>query len=219
MNGPDGVRDQCVALLREDLPERIPLLREARGLDNSRLPDVARDRIVSGERPSNVLSSAKGGSWIEVINPRKVRMRQVDLDDRGNPVYRSTWGLRIIVWAFAREWDVSIAARDNLMAATTGSLLEYPTLSRTPGDSGYLVNINTITEEPGPPFRIADDPQGARVNPGVWTGGALIYQMDDESTLTEASTRPPLGEAEQITVTGGIAAPGEPIKTPQEDQA
>lgn len=216
MNGPDGVRDACVALLREDLPERIPLLRAARGLDSARLPDVARDRIVSGERPSNALTTA-GRSWIEVINPRKIRVRQVDIDPNGNPVYRTRWNLRIIVWALASSWEVSLAARDNLMAAVAGSLLEYPTLSRTPGDSGYLVNINTITEEPGPPFRIADDPQGARINPKVWTGGALIYQMDDESTLTEASTRPPWGEAEQINVTGAVAAPGQPITT-QEDQ-
>lgn len=212
MNGPDGVRDACVALLREDLPERIPLLREARNLDHARLPDVAADRISSAERVSNVLNGAKA-SWIEVINPRKVRMRQVDLDVRGNPVYRSTWAVRVIIWALAREWEVSIAARDNLMAACAGSLLEYPTLSRTPGDTGFLVNINTIVEEPGPPFRISDDTQGSRVNPRVWTGGALIYQMDDESTLTEASTRPPWGEAEQINVTGAVAAPGQPIET------
>lgn len=213
MNGPDGVRNACVALLQEDLPERIPLLRTARNLDSARLPSVARDRIVSGERPSNVLSSAKGGSWVEVINPRKVRMRRVDIDDRGNPVYRSTWGMRVIVWAFARDWDVAIAARDNLMAACAGTLLEYPTLSRIPGDTGFLVNTSTVAEEAGPPYRIADDPQGARINPGTWCGGALIYQMDDESTLTEASTRPPWGEAEQITVTGAVAAPGQPIET------
>lgn len=216
MNGPDGVRNACVALLREDLPERIPLLRAARGLDEAHLPNVAPERIVSGERPSHVLTDA-GRSWIEVINPRKIGARQVDLDDRGNPVYRTRWGLRIIIWALASTWDVSIAARDNLMAAVTGSLLEYPTLSRTPGDSGFLVNINTIAEESGAPYRIADDPQGPRVNPRVWTGGALIYQMDDESTLTEASTRPPWGEAEQINVTGAVGAPGQPIPL-QEDQ-
>lgn len=210
MNGPDGVRDACVALLREDLPERIPLLRAARGLDNARLPDVARDRIVSGERPSSVLTSA-GRSWIEVINPRKLRVRQVDLDQNGNPVYRTRWGVRVIVWALADHWDVSLAARDNLMSAVSASLLEYPTLSRTPGDSGFLVHIDTITEEPGTPFRISDDPQGARINPRVWTGGALVYQMDDESTLTEASTRPPWGAADTINVTGAVAAPGQPI--------
>lgn len=215
MRGPDGVRDAVVALLKEDLPERIPLLRAARGLDSARLPDVAGDRIVSGERPSSVLTGGVA-SWIEVINPRKVRSRQIDLDERGNPVYRNTWGLRIIVWALAKEWDVSLAARDNLMAAVAGSLLEYPTLSRTPGDSGFLININTITEEPGPPYRIADDPQGARINPRVWCGGALIYQMDDESTLTEASTRPPWGAADQINVSGAVTAPGQPLDT-QED--
>lgn len=206
-----------MALLREDLPQRIPLLRAARGLDSARLPDVAANRIMSGERPSNVLTGAES-SWIEVINPRKVRQRQIDLDERGNPVYRCTWGVRIIVWARARHWDVSIAARDNLMAAVAGSLLEYPTLSREPGDSGFLVNINTIVEEPGPPYRIADDPAGSRVNPRVWTGGALLYQMDDESTLTEASTRPPWGAADTITVQSGVTAPERPLTTePQTD--
>lgn len=217
MNGPDAVRDACVRLLREDLPERIPLLRTARGLDHARLPDVPAERISSAERPSNVLDGAQK-SWIEVINPRKVRTRQVDLDVYGNPVYRSTWGVRVIVWALALEWDVSIAARDNLMAAVAGCLLEYPTLSRTPGDTGYLVNINTLSEEPGAPIRMADAPQGARINPRVWTGGALLYQMDDESTLAEASTRPPWGEAEQITVTGEVAAPGQPIITETKDE-
>lgn len=216
MHGPDGVRDACAALLREDLPERIPKLRAARGLDHARLPDVAGDRIVSAERPSNVLTGA-GHSWIEVINPRKLRARQIDMDQYGNPVYRFTWGVRVIIWALANHWDTSIAARDNLMAACTGSLLEYPTLSRAAGDTGFLVDINTIAEEPGPPLRIGDDTQGSRVNPKVWTGGALIYRMDDESTLTEASTRPPWGAADTINVAGGVTAPGLPLSNAQEE--
>lgn len=211
MNGPDRPRDACAALLREDLPERIPLLRAARGLDHAHLPDVPAERIMSGERPSHVLTGASR-TWIEVINPRKIRARPVDLDQYGNIVYRTRWGLRVVIWAMANEWDVSIAARDNLMTAAAASLLEYPTLSRTPGDSGFLVVTDTITEEPGAPFRISDDPQGARINPRVWTAGALVYQVDDESSLTEASTRPPWGEAEQINITGAVAAPGQPIE-------
>jgi hypothetical protein len=205
MHGPDAVRDKVAELLRWDLPRRIPLLREARQLDQRILPDLDPSRIVSGEKPDQVLTTASR-SWIEIINPRKLRTTALNLDENGNQVFRSRWALRIYAWALGTMWEEAIAARDALMSAMTSSLLEYPTLNTTEvgGDTGFLVHIDTLTEEPGIPQRIKDSPK-------IWCPGALYYQMDDESSLTEASTRPPLGVAEEIIMTNTVVGPSTPF--------
>lgn len=211
VRGSDGVRDKVAELLGVEMPRKIPLLREAWNLDASHLPDL--DVITSGEASDNVLDS-RGKSWVEVINPRLLKTRRVDIDPAGRPVYRSRYSARIYVWALGRDWDTSKAARDNLAAAVRLSLIEYPTLTVLGGDTGWLLHEDTITEEYGEPQRI--NRRGSTGPARVWTAAVLSYEIDAEESTAVGSTRPPLGTNDTTTVTPYGYGPGVPFPEPEE---
>lgn len=206
MRGADGVRDKVAELLSLEVPRKVPLLREAWNLDAAALPDM--DVLVSGEAADNALDS-RGKSWVEVINPRLLKTRRVDIDPAGRPVYRSRYSARIYVWALAETWDGAKRARDNLAVVVRLSLIEYPTLTLAGGDSGWLLHEDTITEEYGEPQRV-----NRRSGSGparVWAAAVLSYEIDTEETTADGSTRPPLGVNNDTTITPLGYGPGTPF--------
>lgn len=207
MRGADGVRDKVAALLGAEIPRKVPLLRTAWNLNAEQLPEL--DVITSGEAADLALDT-RGRSWIEVINPRLMRITQVDMDPAGRPIYRSRYSARIYIWALGDDWATAIAARDHLAACARLSLLEYPTLRLEGGDSGYLVHVDTIAEEFGEPQRV-NRGRGAGGSPRVWCGGVLLYEIDAEETMADGSTRPPLGAVQTTQITQDVYGPGQPF--------
>lgn len=191
MRGADGVRDQLALLLASEMPRKIPLLRQARGWDGEALPDV--DKFVSGDAPDEVISSNRGKNWVVVVNPRLLRMVQTgDYSPLGEPEYHLLYSCRVFLWANGKDWDGSIAARDHVAEAARLCLVQYPTLSNDPGDTGYRLNVETYTEEFGVPSRAA-------MTQRCWAAAMLGVDVVVEEFLDDGSTLPALGTAETIT--------------------
>jgi hypothetical protein len=203
VRGADGVRDKLAALLLSEVRIKIPLLRTAWTMTAVEIPDL--DEVVSGESPEMALSS-QGDTWILVINPRLLNTKRVDIVD-GLPVYMTRYSCRVYIWAKAESWSEAIAARDHLAAACRFALLEYPNLSNTVhGDTNYRLHENTYTEEYGEPLRM-QNAKGGR----VWAAAVLAIDLDCEETLQDGSTRPPIGEAEELVTHATIVGPGQPL--------
>jgi hypothetical protein len=204
MRGPDSVRNAIADLLTAALPRKIPLLREAFGVDQGALPDL--DVMSSGEMPDSALTSV-GKSWVEVVNPRLLPgVQRVDIDPAGYPVYRMRYGCRIYVWALGADWDNAILRRDMLTGAVRAVLFEFPTLTLEGGDTGFLVHEDTYTEEYGVPIRAA--------NASGRTWGSALCSVDlwSEETMAAGALRPPVGAlAGQPALASTLIPANEPI--------
>jgi hypothetical protein len=184
-HGVKAVRDKVAALLVADLPTRITRMTSLWGLDAGSIPGV--DMVTSGEAADNALD-ARGKTWIEVVTPRLLpRTRTMDLTSSGSAVNRYRYSARIYVWAVADRWAQALDDRDRLAGAVRDSLFDYPTLAVPPvvGDTGFLLNSSTISEEYGEPYRIKR--QGG--SPRVWAPALLSYEIDHEYNPDAVTTR------------------------------
>lgn len=203
MRGADGVRDRIVELLKFEVARKVPLLRVAWDQTATTIP--ALDEIVSGESTDRALDS-RGQTWCVVINPRLLNTMRVGIVD-GLPEYLTRYSCRVYVWSKGANWAEAIAQRDNLAVACRLSLLEYPNLDpEARGDTGYRLHENTYTEEFGEPLRLGNA-KGGR----VWAGAVLAIDVDCQETIADGSTRPPIGEAEEISTTATVVGPGQPL--------
>lgn len=184
MRGADGVRDQLALLFATELPRKIPLLRTQRGWGAEMLPDV--DRIVSGDVADETIRGGGTPTWVVVVNPRLVRMTPTgDFSELGEAEFHNLYSCRVLVWHLGRDWDLAIAGRDHVAEACRLCLVQYPTLSTEPGDSGFRLNVPTYTEDFGVP---------ARVQSGkAWAASILSVDVLVEEHLDDGSTLPALG--------------------------
>lgn len=202
MRGAAGVRHKLASMLAAEVPRKVPLLRDVWELDASRVPNL--EELVDGVAPDHALTSA-GDTWALVINPRLLRQTRVDIK-HGLPVYNSRYACRVFVWVKAIDFGTAIEARDNLAAAFRSSLLEYPNLDiAVRGDTGYRVHEDTYAEEFNEPYRLGKQTGGKGGK--VWAGALLSVDVDSEEDLADGSTREPIGELEEVTVTiDGVGA-------------
>jgi hypothetical protein len=194
-HGTKAVRDRVAALLRADLPNRIDAVTHLWSLDRREIPKP--DMIISGEKPDQVLDD-KGKTWIEVITPRVLpRTQSMGLNAHGSMVHRYRHSARIYVYVISPEWADTVDMRDRSVTMVHDSLLSYPTLAIPPqrGDTGFLVHVNTITEESGEPFRIGQRTGG---NPRVRAGGLLSYEIEHEYANDDPNTTQPWGTFETL---------------------
>lgn len=189
-HGVKAVRDRVAALLRAELPRRIERMTYLWQLDAGEIPDP--NRVTSGEKPDHALDNSgndreeQGAAWVEVITPRLLpRTRTVDITPRGSTVNRYRYSARLYVWTLAPTWDESMDRRDRLAVAVRDSLFSYPTLAIPPavGDTGFLVNSSSISEEYGEPHRIGSG------NTRVWAPALLTYEIDHEYDTEAVNTR------------------------------
>jgi hypothetical protein len=201
------VRDRLSLLLASEMPRKIPLLRAAWGVDDSLLPTV--DRWISGDPPEEVITADKEHTtWVIVVNPRLLKsVRTGDFSPAGEPEYHNRYACRIYLWTLGDDWNIAIAARDNLAAVASQSLKQYPTLSTDGGDTGYRVNEDTYTEDYGAPVRA----NGSR----SWAAAILSVDIDVEEVIDDGSTLPPFGTADTLGVTSVAVGPGQPF--PEEE--
>jgi hypothetical protein len=203
MRGPDGPREALCDLLIDVLPEKTERLRKAWQLDQGALPDVG--KIASGELPRRVVSEL-ADAWVEVINPRMLPgMRRVDISPSGDPVYHIRYACRIYVWTIGLDWDNSLARRDHVTAAVQMALLEFPTLARAGGDTGWLVLEETWSQEYGIPAP-APNSSGR-----CWCSASLNVDVREESQLSAGRIRGPIGSANSTIISTGAVGPMEPI--------
>jgi hypothetical protein len=200
-HGVKAVRDAVARLLRADLPFRIDRMTQLWQLDRGQIPDP--DMITSGETPDNALDHRgttnegedKYGAWVEVITPRLLpRTRTVEVTARGSSVNRYRYSARLYVWTLAPSWAEAIDRRDRLAVAVRDSLFSYPTLAVPPavGDTGFLINSSTISEEYGEPHRIG------RGNTRVWAPALLTYEIDHEYDTEAITTRDDWGSFDGV---------------------
>lgn len=193
MRGADGVRDQLAGLFAYELPRKIPLIREARAWGAEVLPDV--DRIVSGNVPDETIKTAgvRWRTWVVVVNPRLVRITPTgDYSSAGEPEFHSLYSCRVLVWHRGDDWDLAIAGRDHVAEAARACLVQYPTLSTEPGDSGYRLNVPTYTEDFGTPARAVEKTRK------TWAAAILTVEVLVEEYLDDGSTLPALGVVETV---------------------
>lgn len=184
-HGDKAVRDQVAALLIAELPGRIAGMVNLWALDAKEIPTP--DMVTSGEAADNALDH-RGDTWIEVITPRLMpRTKAMGLDERGYMIYRYRYSARIYVWVLAGDWQSALDQRSRLAAACRDSLMTYPTLAAPPafGDTGFLVNANTISEESSEPVRLKTG--------HVRAAALLAYEIDHEYPSGIPSTLPDLG--------------------------
>ncbi|MGH3986593.1 MAG: LamG domain-containing protein [Pseudonocardiaceae bacterium] len=204
-HGAKAVRDRVAALLVADLGARIDAMCELWVLDAATFP--APDRVIShGDTPADprypgTLAVTSGEppdfaldhtarSWVEVITPRLMPKTQTwGLTPRGNLLYRFRYACKLYVWALGDTWREALDARDRLAVAVRDALFDLRTLQIPPasGDSGYLVDPNTMSEEFGAPFRIAGK---SGTNPRVRAAALLNYEVIHEHETGVPTTRP-----------------------------
>lgn len=193
-HGVKAVRDAVRNLLAADLPRRITEMTSLWRLNTGDVPTA--DMITSGEAPDNALDH-KGKAWVEIVTPRLMpRTRCVDVTPTGGNVNRYRYSSRIYVWTLGDAWADAIDRRDRLAVAVRDSLFGYPTLAVPPavGDTGFLLNSSTISEEYGEPYRL----KRANGSTRVWAGAVLAYEIDHEYNVDAVTTRDDWGTFDGI---------------------
>lgn len=204
MRGADGVRGQMTRLFASDMPRRIERLRLARDWGAELLPDV--DVFLSGDPPDSRQSSNEGNKvWVVVVNPRLIRIAATgDYSPAGEPEYHCTYSCRVYVRTKGADWQLSEAARDHIAEAARSTLLQYPTLSTEPGETGFRVVQATYNEDYGVPSRVPN-------NQGVWAAAILTVDVLSEEYVDDGSTLPPLGEMQEVDATSYAVGVDEPM--------
>lgn len=205
MRDVGALRDVVRDALAVEIPRKVEGLRAEFGWTDVEMPHA--EKVESGEVSDNTLNSM-GATWIIVLTPRLITDEQVDIDDRGLPVYMSRYLCRVMVWAKAVDQQTVLHARDRLALAAKLALMEWPNLRPdTYGDTGYRVHRDTYVERFGDPVRLGN--AGSR----LWAPGLLSIDVDVEETLS-ASTRPPLGQAETVEQNSYAVGPEQPMTPP-----
>lgn len=211
MPGVDALRSALIAHLRFELDRKLPLLRIAWSLDLDTLPDMA--KVVAGETADEAITSLDDGAatWAVLPAPRLLRgPRPVEIDPAGRFVHQCRYACQIMVWVRHPDWDAVLALRDRLATACRLCLLEYPSLDAAQaGDSGRRLVLGSYTEQFGVPVRI-------RNKSVVWVGALLLFEVDTEESLTDGSTRTPLGETDTLTTAAAAVGPTQPLSDEQE---
>lgn len=193
-HGVKAVRDAVAALLVADLPGRIPRMEGYWSLQSGDIP--AADMITSGETPDQALDS-RSDAWIEVVTPRLLpRTKTVDLTPTGGSVNRYRYSARLYIWTLHTNWADALDRRDRLAVAVRDALFGYPTLAVPPvtGDTGFLVNTSTVSEEFGEPHRLG------KGNPRTWAPALLTFEIDHEYNTDAVTTRDNWGVFNQVNV-------------------
>lgn len=202
-HGVKAVRDAVAAMLVYDLPLRIDRMAYLWQLDREAIPVPDEAAITSGEAADNALTDTgitnegdqKSGAWIEVITPRLLpRTRTVEVTAKGGSVNRYYYSARIYVWCLAGKWAEAMDRRDRLATAVRDTLFSYPTLAVPPlvGDTGFLINSSSISEEYGEPVRMG------RGNTRVWAPALLSYEIAHEYDTDAVTTIDDWGSFQHI---------------------
>lgn len=201
--GARGCRDQVAVAITFELPRKIVLLREAWRVDENQLPTL--DSVTSGEVTDQHL---KGDltTQVVVVTPKLRKQVRVAMDEAGRPVYMCRYACQVFVWVKAVAWQHSVDARDITTDAVRRSLIEWPNLTpAVRGDSGYRVHEDTLQIEFGTPLRMVNN--GGR----LWCGSVLSLDIEAEETLSDGSTREPIGTVGEVNATASVVGPDQPF--------
>ena len=203
MRGANAVRDRLTLLLANEMPIKIPMLREEWALDDVAMPLPT--TFYSGDVPEELMKDTS----IVVVNPRLLRSRRTgDISPLGEPEYHSRYSCRVYVWAKGPDWDRAIEGRDNLAVCARLCLLQYPNLSNvinaeSSNDTGYRVEEDTYTEDFGVPVRV----QASR----TFAAAILSVDITVEEFVDDGSTLPPYGTVQQLAAASYAVGPLEPF--------
>jgi hypothetical protein len=204
MRGANAVRDRLCSLLAEEMPRKMPLLREKWLVDSVALPDV--QTYFSGDAPEELVRDTS----VVVVNPRLLKSERTgDISPLGEPEYHSRYSCRVYVWAKGPDWDRATEARDNLAVCARLCILQYPNLSNllnplaATSDTGYRAEENTYTEDFGIPIRA----QGSR----TFAAAILSVDITVEEYVDDGSTIPPYGTVQKLAAASYAVGPQQPF--------
>jgi hypothetical protein len=183
MFGPAKAKNYMNDFLSSDMPRRLITYRNEWGLDDYRLPDIAK---FATYEPMAM------DTWpmiITVAISTKSFTRE-SFTPGNDPTYRVNYGMRTYVWVRAQGSEEVTFMRDNLTTVLRSSLLDYPSLRSIDPEKTFqaVMDESTLTEE----FSDLTLIKGDRLLAGAY----LSYDL----AMTETVTRQPIGTVNAIDV-------------------
>jgi hypothetical protein len=183
MFGPAKAKNYINDFLSTDMPKRLITYRNEWGLDDYRLPDIAK---FATYEPMAM------DTWpmiITVAISTKSFSRE-SFTPGNDPTYRVNYGMRTYVWVRAQGSEEVTFMRDNLTTVLRSSLLDYPSLRSIDPEETFqaVMDESTLTEE----FSDLTLIKGDRLLAGAY----LSYDL----AMTETVTRQPIGTVNSIDV-------------------
>lgn len=183
MFGPAKAKDYMNDFLSYDMPQRLIKYRNEWGLDDYRLPDIA--KFLTYEPLAM-------DTWPVIITVA-ISTKSFDRESftPGNdPTFRVVYGMRTYVWVRAQGSEEVTFMRDNLTTVLRSALLDYPSLRSMDPEQTFqaVMNESTLTEE----FSDLTLIKGDRLLAGAY----MAYDL----AMTETVTRQPIGTVNAIDV-------------------
>jgi hypothetical protein len=183
MFGPAKAKNYMNDFLAYDMPQRLVKYRNEWGLDDFRLPDVA--KFLTYEPLAM-------DTWPVIITVA-ISTKSFDRESFtpvNDPTFRVIYGMRTYVWVRAQGSEEVTFMRDNLTTVLRSALLDYPSLRSIDPEQTFqaVMNESTLTEE----FSDLTLIKGDRVLAGAY----LAYDL----AMTETVTRQPIGTVNAIDV-------------------
>lgn len=141
MQGPDAAKGFVTEYLKEDLPLRLQMYRNAWNLDDERL---AMPGAFLGYEPVAI------DTWpsVHTITTQTKGFSRVDYELDGDPLYRVTYAMRTYVWVRADGSEECTLRRDRLTTVVRSALLDYPCLVHADASNRDVkVDEGTMREE------------------------------------------------------------------------
>jgi hypothetical protein len=182
MEGPRVAKAFVTNYLKQDLPSRLLLYRNAWQLDDESLPEPVKyldhEPVAIDAWPSvhTIVTTTKG-------------FLRNDYEYDGDPIYKVTYAVRTYVWAKGDTSEICTAVRDNLTTVVRSALLDYPCLAYADTEHrDVLVDEGTMREE----FSELTPLKGERMMAGAY----LAYDL----SLQETVARRPIADLTAIQV-------------------
>lgn len=180
MRGPRAVRAAAAACVLAALPPRLAAARAAWGLTVEQLPDPA---LVLPHVPDNLDHRVP----LVAVNSGRMTTRPIDFTAVGDPVYRSTYPVRIYAWVKHEGHEECQSMRDDFGTVLRLTVLSQLTLAT---DGWITVAPETVVMD----FSEVEHVKGDRFIGGVYVG----FEVRATETLTDRLAAP--GEGPRATV-------------------
>lgn len=197
--GPAGVRNDIVAFLRVWYPQHVLACRAAWGLTKAQLPVPVSKPTEPREDAYLPREPAALDRWpmIAVTTGRRTTARgRGDISDDGDPIYESTYPVRVWSWVRTEGANATQDMRDYMASALMVTLVSHVNL----GTNGRLrLTPTTMVTD----FSAVEKVNGERFVAGSYVG----FDVSATETLTDRLAHPqqqPRDTVSDVTVTATV---------------
>lgn len=196
MRGPAGARRGVSEFLRSVLPSHLEACRGAWGLREAQLPapvsepDDPRKDAYFDREPANI------DRWpLVAVTSARMTQRATDFSAAGDPMYQSTYPMRVYSWVKTKGFDATQTMRDDYGTAIRICALSYVNLADPSGR--FTVVPSTV---------VMDFSAVAAVNGDRFVAGSYVgFDLRVTETLTDRLALPggqPRDTVNLVTATG-----------------